>query len=53
MHKWYSKNVMTEKANAIREVLGLPNTEENKMYPSEMADKLRSISDDEKVFCIV
>lgn len=49
MHKWYSKNVMTEKANAIREVLGLPNTEENKMYPSEMADKLRSISDDEKV----
>ena len=31
---------MQDKADAIRELLDLPDTDENKMYPSEMADKI-------------
>lgn len=40
MHKIFSDDIMQDKADAIREVLGLPDTPENKMTPPQMADVL-------------
>lgn len=46
MHLIYDTEIMQDKADAIREILGLPDTPENKMTPPQMADKLLSIAND-------